>query len=68
MIIFKKWKELKNKIKRYNDYYDVVYMSYKYKNVELHSPIEMNYIYIVKNKDDLIFFVKKRQLEEIYRI
>ena len=59
MIIFKKWKELKDKIKRYNDSYEVAYMSYKYKNVELHSPIEMNNIYLVKNKDDLIFFVKK---------
>ena len=56
MIIFKRWKET---LKKYNDFYEVAYMSYKYKNVELHSTIEMNNVYLVKDKNDLIFFVKK---------
>ena len=56
MNIFKK---LKEKWIRHSNIYDILNLTYDYKNIELDSPIQVNNIYILKKKNDLIFFVKK---------
>lgn len=52
MNIFKKWKKFSN-------IYDVLNLTYDYKTLEINNPIIINNIYIMKNNNDLIFFVKK---------
>lgn len=59
MNIFKKWKELKEKWKRYSDIHDVLNLTFNCKRIEIKEPIIIDDIYIVKHNDDLIFFVKK---------
>lgn len=59
MNIFKKWKELKEKWIRWSNVNDVLNLTYDYKRTEIEELIIIDDIYIVKNKDDLIFFVKK---------
>lgn len=59
MNIFKKWKELKEKWIRWSNINDVLNLTYDYKRTEIEELIIIDDIYIVKNKDDLIFFVKK---------
>jgi hypothetical protein len=56
MNIFKKWKE---NIKRYNDFEELLNLSYKYRYVKLNGLIQMNDVFLVAKNDDLIFFVKK---------
>ena len=58
MNIFKKWKE---NIKRNWNKNDVLYYSYKYKNVYIKTPLILaGTIYIIKDSSyGLIFFVKK---------
>lgn len=50
--IFKKWK-------KHCTSCDILNLTYDYKNIELGSSIQVNNIYILKKKNDLIFFVKK---------
>lgn len=61
MIIFKKWKEFKEKYKRHCDKYTVLDYTYDYKNVVIRTPhIIAGTIYIIKDSSyGLIFFVKK---------
>lgn len=59
MNIFKKWKELKEKWIRWLNINYVLNLTFNYKRTEIKEPIIINDIYIVKNNDDLIFFVKK---------
>ena len=58
MNIFKKWKE---NIKRYWNKNEVLYYSYKYRNVYIKTPLILaGTIYIIKDSSyGLIFFVKK---------
>lgn len=58
MNIFKKWKE---NIKRYWNKDEVLYYSYKYRNVYIKTPLILaGTIYIIKDSSyGLIFFVKK---------
>ena len=58
MNIFKKWKE---NIKRYWNKNEVLYYSYKYRNVYIKTPLILaETIYIIKDSSyGLIFFVKK---------
>lgn len=59
MNIFKKWKELKEKWIRWSNIEDVLNLTFNFKRIEIKEPIIINDICIVKNNDDLIFFVKK---------
>lgn len=59
MIIFKKWKELKEKWIRWSNIDNVLNLTYNYKRIEIKEPIIIDDIYIMKHNDDLIFFVKK---------
>ena len=56
MNIFKRWKE---KVKKHFAIEEVLDLSYNYKYVTLEVPIQINNIFLVKDKDSLIFFVKK---------
>lgn len=59
MNIFKKWKELKKEWIKCLNIGTVLNLTYNYKKIEIKEPIIIGDIYIVKNNDDLIFFVKK---------
>lgn len=59
MKFFRKWKEYKERLVKRSKIYDILNLTYDYKNIELSSPIQVNNIYILKEKNDLIFFVKK---------
>lgn len=59
MNIFKKWKELKEKWKRWSNVDDVLNLTFNYKKIEIKEPIIIDNIYIIKHNDNLIFFVKK---------
>lgn len=59
MNIFKKWKELKEKWIRWSNIDNILNLTYNYKNIEIEKPIIIGNIYIVKDKNDLIFFVRK---------
>ncbi len=59
MKFFRKWKEYKERLIKRSKIYDILNLTYDYKNIELGSPIQVNNIYILKKKNDLMFFVKK---------
>lgn len=59
MNIFKKWKECKERLVKHSKIYGILNLTYDYKNIELGSPIQVNNIYILKKKNDLMLFVKK---------
>ena len=59
MKFFRKCKEYKERLVKRSKIYDILNLTYDYKNIELGSPIQVNNIYILKKKNDLIFFVKK---------
>lgn len=59
MNLFRKWREYKKQWINHCTICGILNLTYDYKNIELGSPIQVNNIYILKKKNDLIFFVKK---------
>ncbi len=59
MNIFKKWKELKEEWIRCSNISGALNLTCNYKRIEIKEPIIIDNIYIIKNNNNLIFFVKK---------